>query len=241
MTIDVKTEQMISLVLQINGFAKTDDLHGLPPDQRAAALRSYYEDHEDDSELHWRGEQLWTGGEAPPDSSFFAEPPSPDYPAAATQAAFVDAYGDLVAAQPAVVAGVATLEREPDSFADAAEFNGTTAAPDALVAEAPLSAEAITAVSQPATPPIDSRLEPDFLPDPVAGRAVFMPDDGPVNPLWWVLAILWAPIGGVIAFLVVKGANPHGAAKLLKVSLIVWGVCVVLGLALVAMTVMGLG
>jgi zinc transporter ZupT len=55
--------------------------------------------------------------------------------------------------------------------------------------------------------------------------------ESPVNPWWWVLAILWAPLGGIVAYLVVKGNNPAGAGRLLKVSLLVWVALFVLGVA----------
>ncbi len=238
MTMDVKTDQMIALVLQINGFAKADDLHTLPPDERAIALRSYYQDHAGNSALHWRGEQLWTGDEAP-DNSFFAETPAAAtpatpaadlHPAPVTEPAYSgsygmpdaggpDMFGDLAPAPQPAVATVATLE--PAAV--------TSPAP---VIPAPLSAEPIVAEPQVYTQPIDSRLETDFLPDPVGSPAPFVIDESPVNPWWWVLAVLWAPLGGLIGYLVMKGANPRGAARVLKVSLLVWGVSILLGIAL---------
>ncbi len=65
----------------------------------------------------------------------------------------------------------------------------------------------------------------------MSAPAVVMPSESPVSPWWWVLAILWAPLGGVVAYLVMKGSNPHGASRVLKVSLLVWGVSVLLGIA----------
>jgi hypothetical protein len=244
MTMDVKTDQMIALVLQINGFAKTDDLHTLPPDERAVALRSYYQDHAGNSALHWRGEQLWSGT-AGPDTSFFAEIPAETAPttsavgaAAETGSPYgesyavpapssVDVYGDLTtAAQPDAV-GVATLDP-----ALAASTLGGSAVPETAVAPTPLSTEPIFAEPDAYTPPVDSHLETDFLPDPVTAPAVVMPDESRVSPWWWVLAILWAPLGGLIGYLVMKGTNPSGAAKVLKVSLVVWGVSILVGVIL---------
>jgi hypothetical protein len=244
MTMNVKTDQMIALVLQINGFVKADDLHTLPPDERAVALRSYYQDHSGNSELHWRGEQLWSGT-AGPDTSFFAETPADTAPAPSAVGAVADAgssygqqyavpapsgvdvYGDLTpAAQPATV-GVATL----GPALSTSSFGEGTAA-SAAVSPSPLSSEPIFAEPDVYTPPVDSHLETDFLPDPVTPPAVVMPDESRVSPWWWVLAILWAPLGGLVGYLVMKGTNPSGAAKVLKVSLLVWGVSILVGVIL---------
>ncbi len=72
MEIDLKTDQMISLVLQINGYAKPDDLHALPAEQRATSLQEYFQAHGTSSPMHWRGDQLWAGAQTP-DRSFFAD------------------------------------------------------------------------------------------------------------------------------------------------------------------------
>jgi hypothetical protein len=231
MTMDAKTDQMIALVMQINGYAKADDLHTLPLEERTIALRSYYQDHAGNSALHWRGEQLWAGTEAP-DNSFFAETPPQTvptaaavdpYPTTATEpfhpgsygmpdAGGPDMFGDLAPTPQLATVGVATLEP--------------------LVAATPLSAEPIFAEPEPYAPAIDSRLETDFLPDPVGSPAPSVVEESPVSPWWWVLAVLWAPLGGLIGYLVMKSTNPRGAARVLKVSLLVWGFSILLGVAL---------
>ncbi len=248
MTIDVKTEQMIELVLQINGYAKPDDLHSLPADQRAVALRAYYQDHTGNSALHWQGEQLWTGPQAP-DTSFFADSPVQESPASiasdpvpvaadfgsgAPASVSVpayggpDAFGDLSPAAYPAAAAVATLE--PTTPASA---YGQPYASQPVAVEPPLSAEPLVAESQTYVPAVDAALGTDFMPDSLGtSPAMIMPSESPVSPWWWVLAILWAPLGGVVAYFVTKEANPHGAARLLKVSLLVWGASILVGIAL---------
>ncbi len=247
MGLDAKTEQMIALVMQINGYAKADDLQAIPSEQRAAALRSYYEDHAGASDFHWRGDQLWAGPEAVPvptsplpaetlsTSPLPATPVSPfEYTAPASAALAdagpVDPFGDLAPAYAAPAAPVGTLDFDAAAVPAAA----SVAVADPLMS---LSAEPIVAMPEPIAAPVDSFLEPDYMPQPYVGAdaplpQVVMPVDSAVNPLWWVLAILWAPIGGVVAYLVLKTANPVGAGKVLKASLIVWGICVALGVVL---------
>jgi hypothetical protein len=262
MTIDAKTEQMISLVLQINGHARPEDLHTLPPDERVAALRAYYQGREGSDVMHWRGEQLWMGTR-PPDASFFAETPSPGLsgglephatgplstaPVAAAVPSYGPApvapvadfeaasFGDLVAPAASVATSVATLDEaaapSPFGAGSASPLPGLVAV-DTAEAAGPLVSE--TSVF---TPPVDSRLEPDFLPEPVATPSFSLPAETPVSVWWWLLAILWAPWGGLVAYLVTKGTNPVGAARVLKVSLIVWGVSILLGIALGVMAFM---
>ncbi len=252
MTMDLKTEQMIALVLQINGYAKPADLHSLPEDRRAEALQAYYQQHGGSSALHWRDEQLWEGAEnqsTPPATAVqptvapLADPLS-DVPVAAPIAAPVgavggsfgepassgpDVFGDLAPApQPAAV-GVATL----DPAVAASPFGVDTMQTAAPVTPTPLSQEPLVADTSFYAPPVDSALEADFMPEPLGTPAPFvMATETPVSPWWWVLAILWAPLGGVVAYFVVKGSNPGGASRLLKVSLLVWGVSILLGIVL---------
>jgi hypothetical protein len=276
MSVDAKTDQMISLVLQINGFVKAEDLHSLPPDQRALALRSYYESHASSDALHWRGEQLWTGAQAPPDQSFFAETPAATVPAPAVAAVDpasfgggampvapemnpypttapavpvavageVDAFGDLVRSEQPAPAVAAVAEVPSVELAPLAADPGAYASPEAMpvavapAAAAPAAAEPFVVEPPVYAPPVDSRLEPDFLPDPVAAQAFSLPDDQPVSPLWWILAILWAPLGGIVAWAVLKGDNPRGAKKMLTISLIVWGASIALGFVFGALSVL---
>jgi hypothetical protein len=173
MTMDAKTDQMISLVLQINGYVKADDLLALPRDERVLALRSYYQAHEGDSPLHWRGEQLWAGDEAP-DASFFAEAPAASVPEPESveqapvtptppsyggsygmpDAGGPDMFGDLAPAPQAAPAAVAVV----DPMGAASPFSADPGAPSAPLAAGPLSAEPLVAEPTVYNPPVDSRL-----------------------------------------------------------------------------------
>lgn len=262
MGLDAKTEQMIALVMQINGYAKADDLQALSPEQRQAALRTYYQEHSGASPMHWRGEQLWDGPdpsahvptpaavEAPAATDMSTQsipeveapayatlvPTAPVSPAASPSAGGPDVFGDLFPEPAPAAASVATLEPLGTSPFGEEPVATVTPAPTE-----PLSAEPIAAEVAPAyASPVDSRLDSDFLPEPAFSPEPLVADNAPVSFLWWLLAILWAPIGGLIAYAVVRGTNPRGAAKVLKVSLIVWGAAIVLALLAGAVAIFAL-
>jgi hypothetical protein len=228
-----RTESFISLLLTVTGRARVADLQGVSPADAAELLQAYAAGHPQER-LSFDGQSLAYGvsGAASPQSVAPAQPP----------AAPVDASSGGAPAEPPAPDPFAVPAHESFPPAAAPEALGATIADPAVSAyqeqpapagvppidwsqvapvpdfPAPAAPEAAVPAQTDYAPPAD----PGFaeLDSPAFAPAeMVMPDNEPVPWFWWVIAIVFAWLGGLIGWLVLRKGNPKGARNVLLVGI----------------------
>ncbi len=206
-----RDDNFISTLLSVSGRVRPTDLHAVGAAEAAELLRAYHAAHPEMA-LGFDGDTLAMGATA-----------APPAPMPAPQPTF----------EPTFEAAPAPLYAEPLAPAEAPPAvveSGGEALPS-WVYESPSEAPAADLSEIPAPMPAaptetESQFAGDFEPLPDYAAPMFA--DEPVAKIawyWWVITVLLWPIGGLVAFLVVKGSNPKGSGKLLiltGVIFLVW-------------------
>ena len=251
----------VALVLSVNGRARIDDLQSIPAVQRAQLLQAYYDAYSASEPLHFEGDVLVRGA-APVGSGPSAVPPAA-MPVAVPVMPTVDAPATaapgpmpmpMPAAQPSAPAplpGAPDAPAVPDFFGPSAYESASAPAPVAepVATPAPPSAQAAP----------ESKMTDDFFNIPVpapSGPPAFFEGVGGTPELdasvpaasapkasfvFWLLPVLLAWVGGLIAFFVVRGKNALQARAMLLTGIVLTVVYALIAYALVTVGVFGLG
>ncbi len=221
----------IDLVMSVSGRVRPLDLQQIPEPARVGLMQAYYEANAHATPLHFEGDVLVKGaGAAPepmpttilepyaPGESPYAAVSAPDAPAAAPVAPAVPV-PDILA--PAPVAPAAGLEPAPVPPAD---FAAPALAPE----QVPAPSESDFFSIPPGTV---SGPDPIAETEAVAPAAAVAPASGNVSFLFWLLPVLFAFVGGIAAFFLVRTKNPKLARIMLITGIVMTLVLAALGAA----------
>lgn len=249
-----RTESFISLLLNVTGRARTADLQGVSPAEAAEILQGYAAAHPE-VPLAFDGQSLSYGAgtaapaphavptaptQAPPtatDQTAFATPVSS---APTTPAPIPDSFGAVEAPQsfPPAAAPQALDPAFPGS-AVPVEGEAFQVPPGDWVQQAPI----VHDFGVPDAPAASAAVPTDFsLPEQAfadsdeplySASEIVMPETPPVPWFWWVIAVLFSWVGGLIGWLVLRKDNPQGARKVLIVGIVAAVLSVAIGIAAV--------
>lgn len=246
--LDARTDDFIRMLLDVSGRARPSDLHGMDEVRATELLRSYAAVHPERTLAFTEGtltvaaapavvpQQVTaapapTGAEETPPISVpqpFGDPEIPAwvYEQAPVQPSMPSPYDDSFAVSPGTPDAMPLV----DSYSPGVPQE-PVAPPAAQPAWSPTQSEPV-AVPEASPQPWPETVEQVPPASDWQGSAESGPGDfdqrapltePPAPWYWWLLAVLFAPLGGLIGWLVLRPQQPRGARTLLIVSLAVFG------------------
>lgn len=212
--LDARTDSFITLLLDVSGRARPSDLQGFSPAEASEMLHRYLVTHPERG-LAFDGDTLMPAATAQAAAAVAAPVP----PAAADDGMFE--FG------PAPTPAAPVTVSAPADVTPLAPETGTLVPPAAV--GVPVADAAQPAAPIPGPPPAAPS---DFVElPPLEGAAEASQQRQPVPIYWWLLAVFFGLLGGLIGWLVLRHSNPQGAKTVLLVGIVVTVLTIVLMVA----------
>lgn len=198
-----KTDSYISMVLSLNGRVRPVDLQALTEDARGVALRTFFEAHSGEMELHFAGDDLVLGPE--PEYAEPAEDSAPSAAPAEPVSAGSERQADLTES------GESALDLLLGDYDGAGQGAGASYVAPALTASVTDAAgtTGFAAAGAAETPG----------PTPAGPSARVAADSSRTWLLWWIPTVLVPLLGGAAAWFALRRKRQTVARAMLTVGL----------------------